>query len=161
MKSIRKSVILLIIPVVVVFFYFSFTTCRFFVAGYPQRTIIFPNGFVGRAYVVENSERGNELTIHGFWNREVMVQIPPSGILAVRTLTPFTWMTREKISLEDGTILGGTGLWFRRPSRVREIGYESRGSVPPSSPLHPYCNRNGSIAYINYEVTREPQFESP
>ena len=158
-QSIRYGAILLLILIGTGALCLAFTVSRLLITGYPLRTIILPSDFIGHAFIVEDPDRGVHLKTRGLWHREVTVRIPPTGVLLVHSFEPFTWMTQERIILENATVLDGTGSWGRRPSRVWEFGYTSRGSLPPTHPLHRYCRPDGSIRYIEIQIAEEPQFD--
>ena len=155
-RSIRIAAAVLLLAIAAGPLYFVFATIRFFAAGSPTRVIIFPTDFVGTAVVVADPENGTNLQTRGFWHRETIIPIPPSGLLPVRSMEPFHWITRERVILSDGTLIDGTSPWGQYPSRFRYLGGANKQQ---EQSLAKY-KRGNSIDCMVYELATTPQFKN-
>jgi hypothetical protein len=119
----------------------------------PTRVIVLPKEFVGRAVAVQDPSSHSYIPVSGWWNREAIVRFPETGILRVADMTPFHWITQEKVILDDGTILDGTHPWTQRPSRFRYV------EVPEEKSLGFKVSNSGRWDHVEFEVSKEPQFD--
>jgi len=119
----------------------------------PMRVIVFPNDFIGRAVAVQDPTSHYYIPVTGWLNREAIVRFPETGILRVADMAPFHWLTREKVMLNDGTILDGTHPWTQRPSRFRYV------EVPEENSLGFKVSNSGRWDHVEFEVSKERQFD--
>jgi hypothetical protein len=152
---IRVSAAILLLAIAAGPLYLVFAAIRLSMAGFPTRIIVFPTDFVGTAVVVEDTANGSKLHTGGFWHREIIIHIPPSGILPVQNIEPIHWITREKVILADGTLIDGTDPWGRFPSRFRHT------DVPKKlEPLLAKYKQGNRLDCVAYELAATPQFRN-
>lgn len=145
-----------------------FLKARWIIAGAPMRIYILPNNFIGTFVILEDIKNGQQLTQTGFWHTQVILRVPPSGILHVRNINYVHNMAREKFIYEDGRILDGTSPWGSYPSRVQFTGsvWESANSnwgstVPIKQEYLGATDSNGRIHYVSHEVLPASQETKP